>query len=141
MGSFITGNLLTAILLSNIQHYYTVAIVLTVLALISTLPFLMLRKPEEVPSDEVCEDEEEHFTVREEIVQTWDMMFSKRMRPLIPLFIATTLADTLTYISFIPFFTFYMVNEGYTQQEEDHLALIAMIFFGVGSIVGCVIFG
>ena len=101
----------------------------------------MLRKPEEVPSDEVCEDEEEHFTVREEIVQTWDMMFSKRMRPLIPLFIANTLADTLTYISFIPFFTFYMVNEGYTQQEEDHLALIAMIFFGVGSIVGCVIFG
>jgi hypothetical protein len=68
-------------------------------------------------------------------------MISKRMRPLIPLFIAGTLSDTLTYISFIPFLTFYMVNEGYTQAEEDNLALIAMMFFGVGSIVGCIIFG
>jgi hypothetical protein len=34
-----------------------------------------------------------------------------------------------------------MVDEGYTQAEEDNLALIAMIFFGVGSIVGCIIFG
>jgi hypothetical protein len=68
MGSFITGNLLTAILLSRLQHYYTVAIVLTVLALISTIPFLFLLKPEEIPSEEQCEDEEEHLTVREEIM-------------------------------------------------------------------------
>lgn len=60
---------------------------------------------------------------------------------MIPLFIAAALSDTLTYVSFIPFLTFYMVNEGYTQQEEDHLALIAMVFFGMGSIIGCVIFG
>jgi hypothetical protein len=68
MGSFITGNLLTAILLSCLQHYYTVAIVLTALALISTIPFLILRKPEEILNEEQCEDQEEHFTVREEIM-------------------------------------------------------------------------
>jgi|LakMenEpi03Aug12_release.lakeMendotaPanAssembly.Ray.scaffolds.fasta_scaffold1264461_2 hypothetical protein len=68
MGSFITGNLLTAILLSRLQHYYTVAIVLTALALISTIPFLILRKPEEILNEEQCEDQEEHFTVREEIM-------------------------------------------------------------------------
>jgi len=68
-------------------------------------------------------------------------MISKRMRPLIPLFIAGTLTDTLSYVSFIPFLTFYMVNDGFTQKQEDHLALIAMVFFGVGSIVGCIIFG
>jgi hypothetical protein len=66
-------------------------------------------------------------------------MLSKRMRPLIPLFVARTLSDSLTYVSFIPFLTFYM--QGYTQQEEDHLALIAMVFFGAGSIAGCVMFG
>ena len=118
------------------------AIVLTVLALISTIPFLLLHKPKEIPRDEFSEDlEEENFTVHEEIAKTWDLLFSKRMRPLIPFFIASTLSYTLKYISFIPFFTFYMVNEDYTQLEEDHLALIAMVFCGVGSIVGCVIFG
>jgi hypothetical protein len=42
MGSFIAGNLSTAMLLNRIQQDYIEAIFLTVLALISVIPFLLM---------------------------------------------------------------------------------------------------
>lgn len=63
------------------------------------------------------------------------------MRPVLPMIIASALSDSIYSIFFIPFMSSYMRGKDYTLQEEDRLGLFAMISFGVGEIIGCLIFG
>jgi hypothetical protein len=75
------------------------------------------------------------------IGDTWDLLNSKRMFPMLPVFLASAYSVALFSAMFIPFMAFHMEGLGYSDAKESKVALLAMCFLGAGEIIGGIVFG
>jgi Na+/melibiose symporter-like transporter len=84
---------------------------------------------------------EQTSTIKMDIQETWDLLVSDVMRPLIPLILAHGFSLSIFSVLFVPFMTYHMQGQNYSDQYQNYLALLATVSFGVGEIIGSFIWG
>ena len=88
-----------------------------------------------ITNAEKPEDEE----TKGELRQTWELFMSCRMMKFVPLMIWSATSLAVFSAIFIPLFTDSMTGKSSKIQTKD--ALISMVFLGIGSIVGSMLWG
>ena len=75
------------------------------------------------------------------MLETWSLLVSPVMQPLIPLILAHGYNLSIFSVLFVPFMTHYMQDSDLPKSKKNYLALLAMVSFGVGEIIGSIFFG
>ena len=140
MSANIVGYLMSAFVLGAVKSLSVFYLIMTIICFCSSLFFLFLSKPDPHP-EEASAVKEAADEQKVTMSATWDLMKSKRMRPLLPVFISSAYSVSFFSALFIPYMTFHMNGLNYTDAEEEKLALLAMIGLGVGEILGSIVHG
>jgi len=141
MSANIVGYLMSAFVLGKVNNLSVFFAIMTLLCICASLFFLLLNKPAPHPESKPSIESKAEPSIAQSVAETWKMLKSKRMVPLLPVYLTCGYSVALFGSLFIPYMTFHMEGLGYTDKHEERLALLAMVAFGVGEISGSLLFG
>ena len=110
MSSNIIGYLMSAFVLGEVKNDSMFYIIMTTICFSSSFFFLLLRKPTPHPKDNGKNVESKLIFAEKKptLYDTWELLTSKKMFPLLPMFVANGYSVALYSAMFIPFMTYYM---------------------------------
>ena len=110
MSSNIIGYLMSAFVLGEVKNDSMFYIIMTTICFSSSFFFLLLRKPTPHPKDNGKNVESKLIFAEKKptLYDTWELLTSKKMFPLLPMFVANGYSVALYSAKFIPFMTYYM---------------------------------
>jgi len=141
------GNILGAVSISKLNPS-GLYIMFTCFALIASFYFLLLPEPKKVDieAEVIVEAKEASSEVtpqapvsaKGQIRQTWDLMISRKMLIMVPLMTFSSANGSLLATTFVPMLTRTMKTPfpEYTKNEQTQVSCTALIFLGVGSVIG-----